>query len=324
MKGRIFVLALFSMLLALCPCLDAQQPGKISWIGYLTGSGSSPNQAFVEGMRDLGYVEGKNMAIVYRTTEGRSERYADLAAELVRLKVDVIVADFTSAALAAKKATSTIPIVMTTLTDPVGAGLVESLARPGGNVTGLTNISGELGGKGLELLREIVPKLNRVAILRAAVSVADNVFVKEIEGPARALGVQPIPVLVHGQEDYETAFRTMTTERANGVFIRLLPNTHSVPFKRVADLTIKNHLPSIAQQHGWADAGGLMSYGANPAFSYRRAAIYVDKILKGTKPADLPVEAPTKFELKINLKTATQLGLPIPPNVLARADRVIK
>jgi ABC-type uncharacterized transport system substrate-binding protein len=187
MKGRIFVLALFSMLLALCPCLDAQQPGKISWIGYLTGSGSSPNQAFVEGMRDLGYVEGKNMAIVYRTTEGRSERYADLAAELVRLKVDVIVADFTSAALAAKKATSTIPIVMTTLTDPVGAGLVESLARPGGNVTGLTNISGELGGKGLELLREIVPKLNRVAILRAAVSVADNVFVKEIEGPARAL-----------------------------------------------------------------------------------------------------------------------------------------
>jgi ABC-type uncharacterized transport system substrate-binding protein len=324
MKKSVLCVALCALLFALNLPALAQQPGKISWIGYLTGSGSSPNQAFVEGMRDLGYVEGKNIAFVYRTTEGRSERYADLAAELVRLKVDIIVADSTSAALAAKKATSTIPIVMTTLTDPVGAGLVASLARPGGNVTGLTNISGELGGKGLELLKEIVPKLNRVAILRGSGGVADNVFIKETEAPARALGVQLIPVVVQGQDDFEGAFRTMTTERANGVFIRFLPNTYSVPFKRVADLTIKNRLPSIAQQHGWADAGGLMSYGANPAFSYRRAATYVDKILKGTKPADLPVEAPTKFELKINLKTATQLGLTIPQRVLGRADKVIK
>jgi len=323
MKGRIFVLALSSMLLALCPCLDAQQPGKISWIGYLTGAGSSPNPAFVEGMRELGYVEGKNIAFVYRTTEGKSERYPDLAAELVRLKVDIIVADFTSAALAAKIATSTIPIVMTTLTDPIGAGLVASLARPGGNVTGLTNISGELGGKCLELLKEIVPKLNRVAILRAGVGAADKLFVKETEVPARALGVQLVSVVVQGQEDLERAFRTITNERANGVFVRLLQNP-SVPFKRVADLTIKNRLPSIAQQYGWADAGGLMSYGANPAFSYRRAATYVDKILKGTKPADLPVEAPTKFELKINLKTAKQIGLTIPSNVVARADQVIR
>src|SRR5215831_17245060 len=319
------IACLFAAALLSCASFtEAQQPGKIHWIGYLTGSGLSPNQAFVQGMRDLGYVEGKNIGFVFRTTEGKSERYADLAAELVRLKVDIIVADFTSASLAAKKATSTIPIVMTNGTDPVGTGLVANLARPGGNVTGLTNISGELGGKALELLKEIVPKLNRVAILRGTGGVADDVFVKETEVPARALGVQLIPVVVQGSDDFEDAFRSMTKERANGLFLRLLPNTYSVPFKRIADLTIKNRLPSIAQQLTWVDAGGLMSYGADPNIIYRRAATYVDKILKGAKPADLPVEAPMKFDLRINLKTAKHIGLEIPQSVLFRADKVIK
>jgi putative ABC transport system substrate-binding protein len=324
MIRRIDVCLLLTVLLFTVSPAEAQQPGKVSWIGYLTGSSSAPNQAFLQGMRDLGYVEGKNIGFLFRTTEGRSERYDELAAELVRLKVDIIVADFTSASLAAKKATSTIPIVMTNGTDPVGTGLVASLARPGGNVTGLTNISGELGGKSLELLKEIVPKLYRVAILRTAGGAADNVFAKETEVPARALGVQLIPVMVQGPDDFEDAFRAMAKERANGVVIRLLPNTYSVPFKRVADLTIKNRLPSIAQQYTWTDAGGLMSYGADPNINYRRAATYVDKILKGTKPADLPVEAPTKFELRINLKTAKQIGINIPQSVLFRTDKVIK
>src|SRR5215468_755154 len=222
-------------LLALAVTAEAQQLEKTRWIGYLTGSGSSPNQAFVQGLRELGYVEGKNIAFVFRTAEGNPERYADLAAELVRLKVDVIVADFTSPALAAKKATSTIPIVMTTVTDPIGTGLVASLARPEGNVTGLTNISGELGGKQLELLKEIVPKLNRVAILRSVTSgaaSADDVFVKETEVPARALGVQLVPVKIQGSDDLEDAFRAMTKERVNGLIMRLLPNTYSVSLKR--------------------------------------------------------------------------------------------
>src|SRR5215472_3214367 len=310
--------------LAMAMIAEAQQPEKTRWIGYLTGSGSSPNQAFVQGLRELGYVEGKNIAFVFRTAEGNPERYADLAAELVRLKVDIIVADFTPPAVAAKKATSTIPIVMTTLTDPIGTGLVASLARPGGNVTGLTNISGELGGKQLELLKEIVPKLNRVTILRTVGSVADDLFVKETEVPARALGVQLIPARIQGPDDLEDAFRSMTKERADGLVVRLLPNTYSVPLKRVADLTMKNRLPSIAQLSAWTDAGGLMSYGSDPNVNYRRAATYVDKILKGAKPADLPVETPTKFELRINLKTAKQIALTIPQSVLFRADKIIK
>ena len=302
---------------------EAQQPEKIRWIGYLTGSGSSPNQAFVQALRDLGYFEGKNIGFVFRSTEGPapSECYDGLAAELVRMKVDIIVADFTSPTLAAKKATSTTPIVMTNGTDPIGTGLVASLAQPGGNVTGLTNISGELGGKGLQLLKEIVPKLNRVAVLRTASGTADDVFLKETEVPARALGVQLVPVRIQGPDDLEDAFRAITKERANGVFVRLLTY---IPFKRTADLTMKNHLPSMAQQQTWTDAGGLMSYGAEPNVIYRRAATYVDKILKGAKPANLPVEAPTKLELRINLRTAKQLHLTIPQSVLYHADRVIK
>jgi ABC-type uncharacterized transport system substrate-binding protein len=303
--------------------IEAQQPGKIPWVGYLAGSGSSPNQAFVQGMRDLGYIEGKNIGFVYRTTEGKRESYADFVAELVRLKVDVIVTDSTDAALLAKKATSSVPIVMTRGTDPVGAGLVTSLARPGGNVTGLTSVTGELAGKLLELLKETKPKLTRAAILRPE-GRADDLFVKEAEVPGRALGVQLVAVVVQGPDDIEGVFRAMSKERVNGLVMRLPASGYSSHYKRVAELTIKNRLPAISTSATWVDAGGLMSYGPDFSIGYRRAATYVDKILKGAKPADLPVEAPTKFEWIINSKTAKQIGLTIPQKVLARADKVIK
>jgi putative tryptophan/tyrosine transport system substrate-binding protein len=323
MTPKISSWLLATVFLATLPFAEAQEGKRIPWIGYLAGSGSAPNQAFVQGMRDLGYVEGKNIAFVYRTAEGRRERYSGLVAELIRLQVDIIVTDVTSAGLAAKKATSAIPIVMTSSTDPVGTGLVASLARPGGNVTGLTNVGGEIGGKLLELLKEIEPRLTRVAILDAQSS-ASEVFRKETEIPARALGMQILPLRVQGPDDIESGFRAMTKEKINGLVMRLQPSLFSGHYKRVADLTMKNRLPSIALVTSWVDAGGLMSYGSDLNFQYRRAATYVDKILNGTKPADLPVEAPTKFEFVINLKTAKQIGLTIPPNVLVRADRVIR
>jgi putative ABC transport system substrate-binding protein len=318
MNRKISGLALCPLLYALCLPAEAQEEKKIRWIGYLAGSGSSPNQAFVQGMRDLGYVEGKNIGIVYRTTEGRRERYADLAAELVRLKADVIVADTTIAGRALKKATNTIPIVMTSSTDPVADGLVASLARPGGNITGLTNVGAELGGKQLELLKEITPRLSRVAVLGTS-----EVFFKEAEVPARALGIQLLPPMVKVPDDIDDAFRAITKERANGLLMRLQPSLFSAHYKRVAALSVSSRLPSIATNKSWVDAGGLMSYGSDLDFQYRRAATYVDKILKGTKPADLPIERPAKFEFVINLKAAKQIGVTIPPNVLARADRVI-
>jgi putative ABC transport system substrate-binding protein len=314
---------LSAILFALGSSAEAQQPAKIPWVGYLAGSGSSPNQAFVQGMRDLGYIEGKNIGFVYRTTEGKRESYADLVAELVRLKVDVIVTDSTDAALPAKKATSTIPIVMTRGTDPVGAGLVSSLARPGGNVTGLTSVTGELAGKLLELLKETVPKLTRAAILRPE-GRADDLFVKEAEVPGRALGVQLIPVVVQGPDDIEGAFLAIGKERVDGLVMRLPASGYSTHYKRVAELTMKKRLPAISTSTTWVDAGGLMSYGPDFSIGYRRAATYVDKILKGAKPADLPIEQPTKFELVVSLKAAKQISFTIPNNVLARADRVIK
>jgi len=323
MDRRAFITGMTGGLLAAPLVAEAQQAGKIPWVGYLAGSGSAPNQAFVQGMRDLGYTEGKNIGFIYRTTEGKRESYADFIAELVRLKVDIIVTDSTDAALLAKKATSTIPIVMTRGSDPVGAGLVTSLARPGGNVTGLTSVTGELAGKLLELLKETIPKLTRAAILRPE-GRADDLFVKEAEVPGRALGVQLIPVVVQGPDDIEGAFRAMGKERVNGLVMRLPASGYSTHYKRVAELTMKNHLPAISTGTTWVDAGGLMSYGPDFSIGYRRAATYVDKILKGAKPAELPVEQPTKFELVINLQTAKQIGLTIPPNVLARADRVIK
>ncbi len=306
---------------------EAQQTRAMPLIGYLAGAGSSPNHAFVQGLRDLGYVEGRNIAFAYRTTEGRSERNAELAAELVSLKVDLIVTDGTGPSLAAKKATSTIPIVMLTSIDPAGTGLVASLARPGGNITGLTNLGGELGGKFLELLKETIPTLNRVGILRtggAAGGVANDLFVKETEVSARAMGIQLIQLVFRGPEDFEELFRSAVKQRVHGLIERLGPGTSTHDRKRVAELTIKNRLPAISRRRSWVEAGGLMSYGGNDDVRYRRGAVYVDKILKGTKPADLPVEAPMKFEFVINLKTAKRMGLTIPPNMLARADRVIR
>ena len=303
MNRKIWQLAV--LLLTSFNLADAQQPGKIPWLGYLAGAGSGPSPAFVQGLRDLGYVEGKNIALVFRTGEGRPERYSDLAAELARLKVDIVIADGSAPTIALKKVTSTIPIVMTTSTDPVGTGLIASFARPGGNVTGLTNISAETGGKTLELLKEIVPKLTRVAILTTE-SAATDAFLKETEAPVRTLKIQLIPVVVQGPDDFEGAFRAMTKEKVNGLVMRLQPNRFSAHLKRLADLAMKNRLPSIAQYPTWTDVGGLMSYGADRNDNYRRAAVYVDKILKGTKPADLPVEAPTKFALGINLMAAQQ------------------
>jgi putative ABC transport system substrate-binding protein len=324
MKKNFLVFLVTTLFLAIADSGQAQEPGKIAWIGYLAGAGSGPSPAFIQGLRDLGYIEGKNIGFVFRTTESRPERNADLAAELVHLKVDVIVTDTTGAALALKKATSTIPIVMTTSSDPIGSGLIASFARPGGNVTGLTSVTGELGGKLLELLKEVAPKVTRAGILgTGGLDSVNELFVKATEDPARALGVKLVPVLVQGPDDFEGAFRAMTKERVNGLLVRLA-FVYSDHVKRVAELAVKNRLPSISNARSWVNAGGLMAYGADPNFRYRRAATYVDKILKGAKPADLPVEAPTKFDLVINLKAAKQIGVTIPPNVVARADKVLK
>ena len=324
MSRKITGFALSALLVALAAVRLVQaQPGKIPWIGYLAGAGSGPSPSFIQGLGDLGYVEGKNIGIIYRTTEGRSERSADLAAELVRLKVGIIVADGTGLALAVKKATTSIPIVVAFSTDPVGTGLVASVARPGGNVTGLTTLSEELGGKQLELLKEIVAGLDRVAIL-GPTSPATDIFVKETEPTARALGVKIIPLVFRGPEDFEESFRSATKERANGLIDRIGPTVSSADRKRVVELTLKNRLPTISGFASWADNGGLLTYGPDRNFMYRRAAVFVDKILKGSRPADLPVEQPTKFEFIINLKTAKQIGVNIPQSVLYRADRVIK
>ena len=322
-ERRIFCFVLGAFLCSLSFPAEAQNGKKIHWIGYLTGSGSAPNQAFIEGMRDLGYIEAKNIGFVYRTTEGKSERNAPLAVDIVRLNVDIIVADGTGAVLAAKKATSTIPIVMTTSTDPVGNGLITSFARPGGNVTGLTSITGETAGILLELLKEIAPGVNRAAVLHPG-GPADELFVKEATISARGFKLELLSVPIREPEEIEGTFQTMTKKQCNGLIMRLPANIHSAHFSRVAALSAKNHLPAISPDLSWVEHQGLVSYGTDRNVRYRRAAVYVDKILKGSKPADLPVEQPTKFELVINLKTARALGLEVPPQLLALADEVIE
>ncbi len=323
MNRRAAIRRLATIFLTTASLADAQQAKKIPWIGYLAGGGSGPSPAFLQGLRDLGYTEGKNIGIIFRTAEGRRERYSELAAELIRLKVAVIVTDTTGLARALKNATSTIPIVMTSSTDPVGTGLIASYARPGGNVTGLTNIGAEIGGKVLELLKETVPRLAHVAILSEA-SETDKLFRKEVEAPARALKLRVLSVAIPGPDDIDGAFREMTKQRVNGFLMRLQPSLYSSHFKRVAELAIKNRLPSIAQVPAWPDAGGLMAYGSDLHAQYRRAAVFVDKILKGTKPEDRPVEAPMKFEFVINRQTAEKIGLTIPPDLLARATKIIR
>jgi len=309
---------------------EAQQAAKIARIGYLTSSqGVNPHlpEAFRQGLRDLGYVEGRNLVIEYREAGGKADRLPALAAELVALKVDVIVAaPGTLAARVAKQATRTIPIVFAVVGDPVGSGLVTSLARPGGNVTGLSNLASELVGKRLELLTQAVPGVSPVAVLwfpGALGARTDKDMLEEAEVAARGLGVRLQFVEARDPADFDRAFSDMTRARAGA--LTLLPaNMFLREHRRLVDLAAKNRLPAVYPWREGVDAGGLMSYGANLADLQRRAATYVDKILKGAKPGDLPIEQPTKFELVINLKTAKDLGLTIPPSVLARADDLIQ
>jgi putative ABC transport system substrate-binding protein len=277
----------------------------------------------MQALRELGYIEGKNIAIEFRSADGKQERLAGLAAELVRLKVDIIVGDGAAPCLEAKKATGTIPIVMMSSTDPIGIGLVASHARPRGNVTGLTSIAAELGGKLLELLKESVPRLNRVAIVSPG-GPSNDIFLKEMAPEARALGVKFIHEIVRRPEDFDGAFKAINKQRVNGLLSRLGPNFVLTQYKRFVELAVKNRVPAISSDRDWVDSGGLIFYGSDQNARMGRVATYIDKILKGAKPADLPVEAPTKFELAINLKTAKQMGLTIPPGVLGRADRVIR
>ncbi len=325
MNKKIVLWLLATVLLSIAPFVGAQQPTRVHRIGFLRAA--APPEAYIEafrqGLRDLGWVEGKNISIEHRYAEGRAERLPDLAAELVRLKVDVLVASTTNAAQPAKDATSTIPIVMVSVGDPLGLGLIASLARPGGNITGLSNFSGELGGKRLELLKEIIPRLTRVAVI-APPTTTREAYLKETEIPARALAVKLIPIWSQGPDDFESIFRSAAKERVNALLVRLLPRISSVQRKQIVELAAKNNLPALYEAGDWVEIGGLMSYGVNEPDLYRRAAVYVDKILKGRKPEDLPVEQPMRFEFIINLKSAKQIGLTIPPNVLVRADKVIK
>jgi putative tryptophan/tyrosine transport system substrate-binding protein len=328
MQHKIITLALCTILLALYLPVWAQQPTKIARIGYLTGSSLSsqaPNsEAFRQGLRELGYIEGKNIVIEWRSAEGNRDRQRALAAELVRLKVDVIVASSGGDTRAAKEATATIPIVMTQSDDPVASGFVASLARPGGNITGLSTLSPETSGKRLELLKETVPKLSRVAVFGSSNSPGNAQVLKEIEIAAGALGVTLQYLDVLTAKDIEPAFRAAVKARADAVLEIISGSIRSDRRKELAELAVKNRLPVMRERADHVEAGGLMSYGVHLPDLSRRAAVYVDKILKGAKPADLPVEQPTKFEFIINLKAAKQIGLTIPPNVLARADKVIK
>lgn len=327
MRKKIIGFALSAMLLALCVSAEAQQATKVPRIGVLTSNSSSAElprvEQFRQGLRALGHIEGQNIAIEYRYTDGKFERLPDVAAELIGLKVDVLVAVTTPAALAAKNATKTIPIVIFGVADPVGAGLVDSLARPGRNITGLTNIAPVLSGKRLELLKETVPKLSRVAVLWSPQSPGDVPQWKESQLAARELGLQVHSMEISSADRYESAFKEAMKARNAALAVTASPLTN-VNRKQIVDLAIKNRLPAIYPWGDFVDAGGLMSYGPIFAAAGRDAARLVDKILKGAKPADLPVEQPVKFELVINLKTAKQIGLTIPPNVLARADKVIK
>ena len=301
---------------------EAQQPKQIPRIGYLTGVGSAPNEAFLQGLRDLGYVEGKNVLIEFRTTGGKFERRPELADELVRLKVDVIVADTAGEVTAAKNATATIPIVMRGVADPIALGLVASLANPGGNITGVATLAPELSGKRLELLQEVIPKLSRVALLITGAP-AWRTSIKETEVAAQALRLQLQILQVRGVDELEGVFDAAKKQRAEAL-VQVQATTLGPYQPRIIELAAKNRLPTMYYSRRSVEIGGLMSYGLDRPYMDRRVASMVDKILKGRKPADIPVEQPMKFEFVVNLKTAKQIGLTIPPNVLARADKVIK
>ena len=314
-------------LLIICSSVKAQQPKKILRIGFLSGQSRSTSparrEAFQQGLRELGYVEGKNIVIEWRYAGGKFDRLPALAAELARLKVDVIVTGGPQATYPAKQATSTIPIVMALDPDPVGNGFVVSLARSGGNITGLSSLAPKISGKQLELLKEIIPKLSHLAVFGTSINPGNAQNLREAELAAQAFGVKLQYIDVLSPKDFETAFRDASKGRADAVL--MLSGSVLVSQRaQLTDLAEKSRLPAIYPQPDYTESGGLMYYGTNTLDLFRRAATYVDKILKGANPADLPVEQPTKFELVINLKTAKQIGLTIPPNVLARADKVIK
>jgi putative ABC transport system substrate-binding protein len=319
------------MLLAVAVIAEAQQPKKVHRIGYLSNTDAATDSARAEGirlaLRDLGYIEGQNIAIEYRYAEGKRDRESGLAAELVRLKVDIIVVASGDVTIqAAKNATKTIPIVMAGLgSDPVRAGHVESFARPGGNVTGPANLTRELGGKRLELLKEAVPKLSRVAVLYDPANPPSLHEVKELlPADARALKLTIEPWEIRAVDDFEEVFAALNKQRPDGLYPVVAGGVMRPNQKRIAGFALKSRLPSVWSNRETLNAGGLMSYRPDETDNYRRVATYVDKILKGAKPADLPVELPTKFELVINLKTAKQIGLTIPQSMLYRADKVIK
>ena len=327
MSKKLGSFALSVMLIALGVPAKAQQPKKVPRIGFLGGASSSSYavriDAFRQGLNELGYIEGKNIVIEYRYAEGKLDRLPALAKELVGLKPDVIVAAPTPSVLAAKKASATIPIVFVSVADPVGSGLVASLARPGENITGLTVLVPELSGKRLELLKEAIPKVTRVAALWNPANPAQKLVWKEMQAAAQELRLQLQSLEVRSGNDFDIAFEAALRERTQA----LIPSPEpliNTQLKRIVEFAAKNRLPAMYGGPEVVDAGGLMSYAPNYIDQYRRTAIYVDKILKGAKPADLPVQQPMKFEFIINLKAANQIGLTIPPNVLVRADKVIK
>jgi putative tryptophan/tyrosine transport system substrate-binding protein len=327
MSKKTLAIVLATLALTCVRLAEAQQSGKIPRVGYLTNDSLSADlprrDGFKQGLREHGYLEGQNIVVEYRTSEGKAERLSELAAELARLKIDVIFAFTSLAVQAAKKEMPTVPIVGVT-PDPVSAGLVASLARPGGNITGLSTLAGpEIYGKYLELLKETVPKLTRVAFLFNSTNPFSPFALKETESTAQAFKLSLQTLDARAPEELDAVFAAATKQRA-GALVVLQDAMFLAQRKRMAELAAKSRLPTIYGIPEHAEAGGLMAYAANRPDIFRRAATYVDKILKGAKPADLPVEQPTKFELIINLKAAKQIGLTIPPNVLARADKVIK
>ena len=327
MKKKITLHALAALIFASVHLAEAQQTGKVYHIGMLETTSTALNaanlDAFRKGLRELGYVEGQNLVIEYRSADGRNERFPDLATELVHLKVDLIVTRGTPSTLAAKNATGTIPVVMAATGDPVATGIVASLARPGGNVTGLSTLDAEIYGKRVELLREMVPRLTRIAALFNMSNATMPRAWKEVETAARSLRIQPQLLDMRTPEDLGRAFDAAIRQRADALVVGLDGLTLAIR-RPIVDLAAKDRLPTIYSSREFVDAGGLVVYGPSFPDIFRRAATYVDKILKGTNPADLPVEQPIKFELVINLKAAKQIGLTIPPTVLYQADKIIK
>jgi putative ABC transport system substrate-binding protein len=329
MRKTIFIWLLATVFLATVSLAEAQQAGKVPRIGVVPGASDPVNagpavDAFRQAMREVGYIEGKNIQVEYRYDEGKVDQLPRIVAELIQLKVDVLVLTAMTAIRAAKQATQTIPVVMTTTQDPVATGMINSLARPGGNITGLTTLSKELSGKRLELLKEVIPDLSRVGVLWNPDASGSVIGFEEYETASRALKIQLQSLTVHAPKpDLDGAFKAAVKGRARAL-IMIRQGLITGFQKAIADLAIKNRLPLVGEEASFVESGNLMSYSASDTDRYKRAAYYVDRILKGAKPADLPVEQPTKFELVFNLKTAKQIGLTIPPNVLVRADRVIR